>query len=191
MKNYLTLLGLCVLLTSVGCAPALIGAGAAGGYAVGTDERTIGDQWDDATITANIKTRMADDPVVNAGDIDADTSEGHVILTGVVKTGKEAERAAEIARKVPGVKSVKNALQVGSRTMGQYLDDKVLVSKIKGKLFSEPNIRSLNIDVDVNLGVVSLTGIVKTREQKEKALELARSVSGTVDVIDNIKVKSP
>ena len=191
MKNYLTVLGLCVLLASVGCAPALIGAGAAGGYAVGTDGRTVGDQLDDATITANIKTKMADDPVVNAADVDADTSEGHVILTGVVKTEKESERAAEIARKVPGVKSVKNALQIGSRTMGQYLDDKMLVSKIKGKLFDEPNIRSLSIDVDANLGVVSLTGVVKTREQKEKALELARSVPGTVDVIDNIKVKSP
>ena len=191
MKNYLTILGLCVLLSSVGCAPALIGAGVAGGYAVGTDERTVGDQWDDATITANIKTKMADDPGVSAADVDADTSEGHVILTGVVKTGKEAERAAEIARKVPGVKSVKNALQVGSRTMGQYLDDKMLVSKVKSKLFGEPYIRSLSIDVDVNLGVVSLTGFVKTKAQKEKVLELARSVPGTADVIDNIRVKSP
>jgi hyperosmotically inducible protein len=191
MKNYLTVLGLCVLLTSVGCAPVLIGAGAAGGYAVGTDARTVGDQWDDATITANIKTKMSDDPGVNAGDVDADTSEGHVILTGVVKTGKEAERAVEIARKVPGVKSVKNALQVGSRTMGQYLDDKMLVSKVKSKLFGEPYIRSLSIDVDANLGVVSLTGFVKSKAQKEKALELARSVPNVVKVIDNIRVKSP
>ena len=191
MRNFLTVLGLCALLTSVGCAPALIGAGAAGGYAVGTDERTVGDQWDDATITANIKTKMADDPGVNATDVDADTSEGHVILTGVVKTRKEADRAAEIARKVPGVKSVKNALQVGSRTAGQYLDDKMLVSKVKSKLFGEPYIRSLSIDVDANLGVVSLTGIVKSKAQKEKILELARSVPNVVDIIDNIRVKSP
>ena len=75
--------------------------------------------------------------------------------------------------------------------MGQYLDDKMLVSKVKSKLFGEPYIRSLSIDVDVNLGVVSLTGFVKTKEQKEKALELARSVPNVVKVIDNIRVKSP
>ena len=34
-------------------------------------------------------------------------------------------------------------------------------------------------------------GFVKTKEQKEKALELARSVPNVVKVIDNIRVKSP
>ena len=110
MKQYLTLLGFLLLLTSIGCAPAVIGAGAAGGYSVGTDERSVGQMWDDTTITSKIKTKMIDDPIVNALNIDVDTSEGNVILTGVVKTGREAEQAAEIARQVPGVKNVKNNL---------------------------------------------------------------------------------
>ena len=191
MKQYLTLLGFLLLLTSIGCAPAVIGAGAAGGYSVGTDERSVGQMWDDTTITSKIKTKMIDDPIVNARNIDVDTSEGNVILTGVVKTDREAERAVEIARQVPGVKNVKNNLQVGTKTMGQYMDDKMIVSKIKAKLIKEPNIRSLNIDVDVNKGIVTLTGIVKTNEQKERVIEIARSTSGTIDVVDNIKVQNP
>lgn len=191
MKQYLTLLGFLLLLISIGCAPAVIGAGAAGGYSVGTDERSVGQMWDDTTITSKIKTKMIDDPIVNARNIDVDTSEGNVILTGVVKTDREAERAVEIARQVPGVKNVKNNLQVGTKTMGQYLDDKMIVSKIKAKLIKEPNIRSLNIDVDVNKGIVTLTGIVKTNELKERVIEIARSTSGTIDVVDNIKVQNP
>ena len=191
MKQYLTLLGFLLLLTSIGCAPAVIGAGAAGGYSVGTDERSVGQMWDDTTITSKIKTKMIDDPIVNARYIDVDTSEGNVILTGVVKTDREAERAVEIARQVPGVKNVKNNLQVGTKTMGQYLDDKMIVSKIKAKLVKEPKIRSLNIDVDVNKGIVTLTGIVKTNEQKERVIEIARSTSGTINVVDNIKVQNP
>ena len=64
-------------------------------------------------------------------------------------------------------------------------------SKIKAKLIGEPGIRSLNIDVDVNKGVVTLTGIVKFKYQKERAIEIARSTSGTINVVDNIRVKNP
>jgi len=189
MKQYLTLLGLCLLLASTGCAPAVIGAGAAGGYSVGTDERSIGRQWDDAAITSKIKTELIADPVVKARKIDVDTSGGNVMLTGVVQTHREADRAVEIARTVPGVKTVKNNLQIGTKTMGQHVDDKIIISKIKASLIREPNIRSLNIDVDVNRGVVTLTGMVKTQEQKNRVIEIARGTAGTVDIVDNIKVK--
>jgi hyperosmotically inducible protein len=178
-----------ILLMLSGCAPALIAGGAAGGYKLATDERDSGQIADDKTITAKINNKMAKDPAVDAYQIDVDTLGGHVILTGVVESEKESRRAAQIALGVPGVKSVRNELQIGQKSFGEMFDDKYIGSKIKAKLIGEPEIRSLNIDVDVNRGIVTLTGYVENHDQKRRAIQIAKKTSGTVKVIDNLKIK--
>ncbi|MGD9237715.1 MAG: BON domain-containing protein [Desulfobacterales bacterium] len=144
---------------------------------------------DDSTITTRINHAMMKDKIVKARQIDVDTIGGHVTLSGAVATPNEAKRASQIAQSVPGVKSVSNNIQVGERSFGDVWDDNVISNKIKAKLIAEPEVRSLNIDVDVYLGVVTLTGVVSTKYQRDRALELSRSTEGTVKVIDNIKVR--
>jgi hyperosmotically inducible protein len=189
MKKILALGGVILLITGTGCAPALLAGGAAGGYKVATDERPVGGLWDDTTITTKVNSALIQDPAVKARKIDVDTLQGVVMLTGVVATEKEAARAVEITQKVPGVKQVKNNLQIGKKSWTQALDDKVIGSKIKAKLINEPGIRSLNIDVDVNNGVVTLTGLVEYQHQKNRAIEIAGTTAGTVKVVDNLKVR--
>jgi hyperosmotically inducible protein len=190
MKKHLLLSSvMIVMMTLTGCAAAVIGAGATGGYAVATDERPVDRMMDDSTITSRINNDMIKDSVVKARQIDVDTVGGHVTLTGVVATREEADRAVEIAQRAPGVKSVRDNLQIGEKSWGEYFNDKVLGSKIKSKLIVEPDIRSLNIDVDVNKGVVTLTGMVVTAYQKNRAIEIARTTAGTLQVVDNLKVR--
>ena len=191
MKQFLVLCELLLLFVVVGCGPVLLAGGAAAGYKAATDERSIGQMWNDSTITTNVKSALVKDPNVNALSVDVDTLEGVVILTGVIETENSAKRAVEIAQKMPGVRKVKNNLQVGQKTWGQTLDDKVIGSKIKAKLINEPGIRSFNIDVDVNNGIVTLTGLVEYRHQKNRAIEIARTTSGTLRVIDNLKARNP
>jgi osmotically-inducible protein OsmY len=144
---------------------------------------------DDSTITTRINHEMVKDDIVKARQIDVDTIGGHVTLTGVVATREVSARASQIAHRVPGVKSVSNNLQIGERSFGNIWDDNVISNKIKAKLITEPEVRSLNIDVDVYLGVVTLTGVVGSRYQKDRAIEISRSTDGTVKVIDNLKVR--
>lgn len=176
------------MLTSLGCTAAVVGGGAAGGYAVGSDERSAGTMLDDATITAKIKSELIAEKNVKARNIDVDTVGGVVVLSGYVDSQQEADRAGQLAKSVPGVVRVKNELRIGSRTMGQGLDDKVLSSKIKARLMEEPGIKSLNIDVDVYSGSVNVTGTVPNQEQKKKVLNLIRSVEGVRGVVDNLQV---
>ena len=124
----LVCVGMIVLLS--GCAPMLIGAGVAGGYKVGTDERSVGTMWDDAAVSARVKDALVRSEAVHAGKIDVDTVEGVVILNGVVETDAEARAAVTVAQQVEGVKEVKNFIQVGSASAGQTLDDSVIFSKI-------------------------------------------------------------
>lgn len=46
------------------------------------------------------------------------------------------------------------------------------------------------IDVDTNLGVVYLNGIVENAAMKNRVAELARHVQGVRDVVNNVKVQS-
>jgi hyperosmotically inducible protein len=177
MKKHLILF-VALLLAISGCA----GKNKAG-------ENPVERMMDDSTITTRINHEMVKDDLVKARQIDVDTIGGHVTLTGVVGTRKESARAVKIARSVAGVKSVTNNLQIGERSYGDIWDDNLISNKIKAKLIAEPEVRSLNIDVDVYLGVVTLTGVVSSKYQKERAIDISRSTAGTVKVIDNLKVR--
>lgn len=182
--------GLIVLLAAgSGCGPAVFGGAVTSAYMVETDGRAAGRMLDDSTITAKINFDLINDGAVKVMDIDVDTQDGVVMLSGVVATEWEMERAIEVASRVAGVKEVKNNLQIGSRSFKQAVSDKMLGGNIKTSLVKERNLKSLNIDVDVYNGVVTLTGVVVAQEEKDRAIEIARTTHGTVRVVDNIIVK--
>lgn len=176
------------MLTSFGCAAAVVGGGAAGGYAVGSDERSAGTMLDDAAITAKVNTALIGEKNIKARNIDVDTVAGVVVLSGYVDSQQEANRAGLVVKSVPGVVLVKNELRVGSRTVGQGVDDKVLGTKIKTRLMEEPGVRSFNIDVDVYSGTAYVTGTVSSQEKKRQLLNLIDSIEGVKGVVDNLQV---
>jgi osmotically-inducible protein OsmY len=74
--------------------------------------KTAGRNIDDATITASVKTSLAEQRMDTLTKIDVDTNDGVVILNGVVDSVEMKQRAAEAARRTAGVKNVINNLQV-------------------------------------------------------------------------------
>jgi hyperosmotically inducible protein len=77
--------------------------------------KSVGETVDDATITAQVKTALLNDPVVGGLKIDVDTFKGVVTLSGGVKSRQEEQTAIALARKVHGVTNVKSTLQVTSQ----------------------------------------------------------------------------
>lgn len=75
---------------------------------------SIANTASDATITAKIKVKFAEDPVVSALKINIDTNDGRVTLTGTVQSEAEAKRAIQIAESVDGVSQVASVLTVKS-----------------------------------------------------------------------------
>lgn len=75
------------------------------------------------------------------------------------------------------------------RTAGEVIDDAAITTKVKAKLFDESVLRGLAISVKTFEGEVVLTGAVDTPEQKERAAEIARSVSGVRKVENLLKLK--
>ena len=77
-----------------------------------TEQQTAGEAVDDAVVTAKVKAKLVDDEVTKAYQIEVETFQGSVQLSGSVDSEEARSRAAELAKDVGGVKDVKNSLQV-------------------------------------------------------------------------------
>jgi hyperosmotically inducible protein len=67
-------------------------------------------------------------------------------------------------------------------------DDKVIAKNVQSKLKQDPQLK--NAKVEVNGGVVSLTGEVKSIDASAKASEVARSVAGVRSVKNDLTYAS-
>lgn len=76
-----------------------------------TSEGT-GEYIDDSVITARVKAAIFDEPGLKVREINVETFKGVVQLSGFVSSQASIDRAVELARGVPGVKSVQNGMQV-------------------------------------------------------------------------------
>ncbi len=76
------------------------------------DGKTAGQTVDDSAVSAKVKAAFAKDPGVKATEVKVDTHLGAVQLSGWVSTAEEKSRAEELAKAVPGVKSVENKIEL-------------------------------------------------------------------------------
>jgi len=82
------------------------------GCAQTATHESTGQYLDDAGITTKVKAAFAADPNVKATEINVETYQGTVQLSGFVANPADAQRAADLARGVKGVSSVKNDIRV-------------------------------------------------------------------------------
>ncbi|HLA73686.1 MAG TPA: BON domain-containing protein [Steroidobacteraceae bacterium] len=79
---------------------------------VKTTGRTGEEVVDDGAITAKVKAALAGDPRTKAHQVNVETREGKVQLSGFVDSSEAKSTAEELARAVDNVKSVDNELDV-------------------------------------------------------------------------------
>jgi osmotically-inducible protein OsmY len=78
-------------------------------------KRTTGEFTNDAALTAKVKSAIATDVGARtAAAINIETYRGVVQLTGFVNSREQATKAEDAAKKVDGVRSVKNDVRIKS-----------------------------------------------------------------------------
>lgn len=82
------------------------------GCSVTREQSTVGQYVDDATVTARVKAKFAEDPTVSAMSIGVETLKGVVQLSGFAKSATERDRAEALARHTPDAASVVNAIVI-------------------------------------------------------------------------------
>jgi hyperosmotically inducible protein len=71
----------------------------------------------------------------------------------------------------------------GRQSVGEAVDDTAITAKVKSSLLADSVVRASTIDVDTTNGAVSLNGIVKSEQERQRAIQLAQSTQG-VRVVD-------
>jgi len=142
----------------------------------------------DTWITTATKTRFLLSADVPALDINVDTHDGVVTLFGSVPNQQVKTKAEAEARKVSGVREVRNQLQIVPKKAEEDTarkDDDIQrdVDRRLGK------IEGADIDAEVSNGVVRLTGSVDDNADHFQALYAARATQGVRRVIDELKVQ--
>ena len=72
---------------------------------------------------------------------------------------------------------------------GQYVDDTALTTKVKAAILDEPTLKVAEINVETYQGKVQLSGFVATQDNINKAVDVARNVTGVKEVNNDIRLK--
>jgi len=89
-----------------------IALASAAGCASTPKQEGTGEYVDDSVITTKVKAAVLNEPTLKSAEINVETFKGVVQLSGFVSSQAAANKAAEVARGVGGVKSVKNDMRV-------------------------------------------------------------------------------
>lgn len=155
----------------------------------------------DANVTAKVKSQLLWNSKTEGLNIDVDTEKGIVTLSGNVASREEAKMASKLAADTEGVRKVKNNLKVGSTpsdttvassnttesTSGNVKDGWV-TTRVKAALLYDNRVDGTDIHVDTAQGIVTLTGAVNNKNERDIAKQITRSIGGVKSVVDKIDV---
>ena len=90
---------------------------------------------------------------------------------------------------VPPVISVGTSISTAAESVGEYVDDATITALVKAKLTADKAANFTRIGVETSNNVVSLTGEVDSKDQKERAEKIAKQVDGVKRVDNNLRIK--
>jgi hyperosmotically inducible periplasmic protein len=65
---------------------------------------------------------------------------------------------------------------------GDFIDDSVITTKVKSSFVADSTVSALDISVETSQGVVNLTGIVNTEQERQRAIQIAQETNGVKQV---------
>jgi len=182
-KSFIVILLFCSMLS--GCVPLIIGGiGAVVTTAIIYDHRSMKTMMQDREIVNQANIAIKEDPqLVGRSHISVVSFNHRVLLVGQVQTPELRARAYQLVYKIPFVEKVYNQLIIsGATTDLARTDDTWITTKVKTAMLTQPGLRSLQLKIVTESGVVYLMGIV-SHQQATLAADVARRVHGVVKVV--------
>lgn len=157
----------------------------------------------DGWIESKLETALMLNKHLNSFEIDTRVDGDRATLEGNVYSDIDRELAENIALGVEGIDSVTNNIKLiekparvaestplKGRSFAQYVTDVTTTAAIKTELLASKNIKGLDIDVDTLNDKVTLSGKVKSAEEKSLAQAIAAKHNDVKGVVNNLQVKS-
>ena len=104
---------------------------------------------------------------------------GTVGTSGSASVETARERGAEVGEKVA----------VAAAKVKETAEEAALTSKIKAKMVLDDNIKARAIDVTTDDSSVTLSGTVRSVDEHDRAVRLARETAGVTQVIDRLRIE--
>jgi len=121
--------------------------------------------------------------------IRTDVKDGVVELKGSVSSESHRSLAENLASSIPGVVQVENHLETDAEIDAENADT-WMGRKIKMALLYRSNVSARNTTVDVQDGIVTLTGEASSQAQKELTTAYAKDIEGVVEVRNQMVVST-
>jgi hyperosmotically inducible protein len=145
----------------------------------------------DSWIKMKIYTQFVPEKTLDDSDIDVDIKNRMVTLNGTVMTAAGRDRAVAIAKATDGVKGVTDNLRVApAGSKGMTTSDGVIKARIYTELTKDSALEGSDIDVDVDDGVVTLKGTVRSQAGRARAAAIAKGTKGVKSVMDNLTIST-
>lgn len=141
----------------------------------------------DGELKKQVDRALEIDPYVSGLDVSTEVDNGLVTLDGEVNTSFEKKHAAAVASGVEGVVDVQNNIDYLHEWT--YRDDVEIDYRVQNQLFWNPNVDEHRLSVQVDDGVVTLTGAVDTWYERELA-EAEAYDGGAKDVRNHLSVRN-
>jgi hyperosmotically inducible protein len=147
-------------------------------------KEAVSDSW----VTSKAKIALFADDRVAGKDVRVETVNGQIFLRGKIDSEEAKTAAADIAKGIEGVKSVKNDLQVVPAAARKTVaaNDKQITKAIETSFGKDAQLKK--IDVRTDAGVVVLSGEVPNISTSAKASEMAHRVDGVKSVKNELRV---
>jgi osmotically-inducible protein OsmY len=142
-----------------------------------------------AELESNVEDELLWDPRVDPAAIAVSAEDGAVTLRGTVGSFRERRDAKRAAKRVYGVKSVDDKMEV-KILVGDRIDD----AELRGSVLQMLTLDSLvpdTIDAHVRDGVVTLSGTAEWQYQRDAADDDVINVYGVFDIVDEITLMGP
>jgi osmotically-inducible protein OsmY len=150
---------------------------------------------EDANITTRVELQLAWVEATAGADIRARSSNGILTLDGSATSAEQKQAAERIGRRTAGVRAVTNNIEVqadagaGSATdTNAALSDHAIEDRVKSTLRFVGDLRDGHLQVTTDDGVVTLGGRIRSEQQKQRAVDIVRGLSGVREVQNEISV---
>ena len=144
-----------------------------------------------ASIAAKVIDKMSSDVI----SITSDVYEQRVMLTGIVETAEQKEKAGALVKTVERVKWLYNELRVVSKVDREkgavegFVDDTVIETKIDAQLLDASGVNSRNYRWRSVHGHVYVLGRALSAAELEKVRQVIKGIEGIQSLTTHVQIR--
>ena len=184
MLNRLFMIALLSTMVLTGCVPVVVAAGASASSVIIYDNRSFKQMSTDSHLSSEAKKIIESDPTLkNDAHINVSVYNNLLLMTGQAPTPELREEAYTLLSPISGPKHIYNEVTIELPTSSKTrLRDSWITTKVKSAMLTKAGLKSTNIRVSTENGIVFLMGDV-SHTQADLAADVARRISGVKQVV--------